>query len=478
MSEVIPHWLSKQANLAPNKIAIEFENGSNMTFSNLKEKSEQFARRLADLNIAQGSRVGILSGNNVDMVIAIHALSYVGAVAVMLNTRLTEQELNYQVTDADVSLVLAENHMIKLDVTVITFTEAWEYREMPIELVTEINLDDSFTIMYTSGTTGKPKGVVHTYGNHWWSATGSALNLGIHKDDKWLAALPLFHIGGLSILLKSVIYGMPVYLLEKFDVQKVHYAIMEREVTIASVVTVMLHRLVDSLGEDHYPQTFRCMLLGGGPAPKSLLEKTKAKEIPVFQSYGMTETSSQIVTLSPDAALRKIGSAGKPLFPAQLTIKNQNDKGVGEIVVKGPMVTKNYYKNVHATEKAIQNDWLSTGDLGMLDGEGFLYVMERRSDLIISGGENVYPSEIESVLAGLKGIKEVGVTGIEDAKWGQVPIAFIVVNDDRITEVDVIQYATRYLAKFKLPKKIYFTKELSRNASNKLLRHKLQELIR
>src|SRR5699024_9072578 len=220
-------------------------------------------------------------------------------------------------------------------------------------LLEELALDDPFTIIYTSGTTGFPKGVIHTYGNHWWNAIASALNLGLDKSDKWLIPLPLFHVSGLSTMMKSVIYGMPVFLMKSFDVEVVHQAIMEREVTIVSVVTIMVQRLTERLGDNQYPDQLRCFLLGGGPAPKVLLEKAKAKHIPVFQSYGMTETTSQIVTLSPQDALEKLGSAGKPLLPAQLKIDNPGPDGVGEIIVKGPMVTMGYYKNAEANKESI-----------------------------------------------------------------------------------------------------------------------------
>ncbi|WP_164668292.1 o-succinylbenzoate--CoA ligase [Virgibacillus doumboii] len=476
MAETIPHWLSKQAELAPDKTAIELENETTITFFELKKKSQQFAKKLSRLDITQDSRVGILSANHVDMVIAIHALSYLGAVVVMLNTRLTDKELDYQINDAGVSLVLAQNTDRNLDVTIQRFSEVWKLDEQPAELRTEINLDKLFTIIYTSGTTGFPKGVMHTYGNHWWSAVGSMLNLGLNSDDKWMAALPIFHVGGLSIFLRSIIYGMPVYLVEKYDKQIMHEAIMTKSVTIVSVVTVMLNDLINHLGNNRYPESLRCMLLGGGPAPKSMLEDAKKRNMPVFQSYGMTETSSQIVTLSPDDALNKIGSSGKPLFPAQFKI-DANEGEIGEIFVKGPMVTKGYLNNETATNKTITDGWLATGDLGYLDHEGFLYVVDRRKDLIISGGENIYPTEIESVLSGMKAIHEAGVVGKKDAKWGHVPVAFIVASG-KITEEAIFEYAEKKLARYKLPKEIHFVEKLPRNASNKLVRSKLQQYLK
>ncbi|WP_371069355.1 o-succinylbenzoate--CoA ligase [Sediminibacillus sp. JSM 1682029] len=489
MTETIPHWLNKQADLSPDKTAIETSDGEELTFLQLRDKSRSLARKIAASGVRKGNHVALLAANSSDMAAAIHALSYLGAVAVLLNVRLSARELAYQLNDAEVSFLLYDEDHTELALSTVyqtdcpnfsSFQEIDEQTEATVDLREELGLDELFTIIYTSGTTGFPKGVEHTYGNHWWSAVSSALNLGLSRNDKWLASLPLFHVGGLSLLVKSVVYGMPIYLMKKFDIDLAHQAIISGNVTIVSVVTVMLERLIDKLDGGRYPDSFRCMLLGGGPAPEPLLKRAKIQEIPVFQTYGMTETSSQIVTLSPDYALSKLGSAGKPLVPAQLKImldgKPAPDGTVGEIVVKGPMVTKGYYQNDSATSKAFQDGWLATGDLGKLDEDGFLYVMDRRKDLIISGGENIYPAEIESVLAGLDGVKEAGVIGREDDQWGQVPVAFIVPSDADLTKEQVFRYCRERLAKFKVPKHVYFIAELPRNASNKLVRHKLVDL--
>lgn len=480
MGETIPHWLTKQAELKPNQLAIELVDGQKISFLELCEESQQFAKKLSTAGVCKGQHVGILSTNNVKMIVAIHALSYLGAVGVLLNTRLTTSELQYQIDQSNVSLIIAADHLSEemnaLNVaSKATFSNVKTMKVAKVDLQVEINLSDPFTIIYTSGTTGFPKGVVHTYGNHWWSAISSALNLGLSSNDKWLAVLPFFHVGGLSIFLKSVIYGMPVYLMEKFDASLVHQAIMEKQVTMASVVTVMLQRLLKELGEDSYPETFRCMLLGGGPAPEPVLLKAKKTKVPVFQSYGLTETSSQIVTLSPPDSLRKLGSAGKPLTPAQLKI-DANSGQIGDIFVKGPMVTNGYFENDEANKTAFNNNWLRTGDMGYLDEEGFLYVVDRRSDLIISGGENIYPSEIESILSGVDGVIEIAVTSKEDEKWGAVPVAFIV-KDESITKEDIIIYAQTHLASYKIPRDIYFVDDLPRNASNKIIRYKLKEYL-
>lgn len=477
MTEIIPHWLTKQAGLSPNHVALEFPDGKKVTFKELKMNSENYARKLAALGVKAGTHIGVLSSNQLEMVYTIHALSYLGAVGILLNTRLSDKELNYQLRDAEAGLLITDNEEKKRRLNILkqySFLDLHHTAEADIELLQEINLKNTFTIIYTSGTTGFPKGVMHTYGNHWWNAIASALNLGLDKKDKWLISLPLFHVSGLSTLMKSVIYGMPIYLMKKFNENHIHEAIMQKDITIVSVVTVMVQRLMETMGEERYPERLRCLLLGGGPAPKSLLERAKSKDIPVFQSYGMTETTSQIVTLSPEDALNKLGSAGKPLLPAELKIDKPGEDGVGEIIVKGPTVTAGYYNNQKANDESISKGWLKTGDLGYVDQEGFLYVVDRRTDLIISGGENIYPSEIESALVKMAEIKEAGVTKAVDDTWGQVPVAYVVTNK-LITEAEILTFLEKHLAKYKLPKKIFFTDQLPRNAANKLVRSKLHK---
>lgn len=484
MGETMTHWLHKQAELLPGGLAIEEPDGVELTFQELDEKSRSYARRLIAKGVKQSDKIAILSNNCPEFIIAVHAISYTGSIAVLMNTRLSDREIVWQLEDAEVSLVLLDEHNDertaehgwKQQFNYSLFAEVGD-READVPVKEEIDLDEGLTLMYTSGTTGSPKAVLHTYGNHWWSAIGSMLNLGLSRDDKWLSVLPMFHIGGLSIYFKSVIYGMPVHLIRKFEAGSVQRAIMNRGVTIMSAVTTMLRQLIEELGTGIYPEMFRCMLLGGGPVPKPLLEKAKNKGIPVFQSYGMTETSSQIATLSPSAALEKLGSSGKPLLPAQLKIAEPDSNGEGEIVVKGPMVVDGYYGNASATEKSFAEDgWLRTGDIGRVDLEGFLYVLDRRKDLIISGGENIYPAEIESVLTSHEEIAEAGVIGIPSAKWGNVPAAFIVSKKENLDAACLVAFCKERLAHYKCPRYFYVIDELPRNASGKLLRSKLVEI--
>jgi O-succinylbenzoic acid--CoA ligase len=359
--------------------------------------------------------------------------------------------------------------------------------------------------MFTSGTTGRPKGALLTHGNHWWSAIGSALNLGLQAHDRWLACLPLFHIGGLSILMRSVIYGIPVVFPEAagrqasgFDPEAVNRTIAAEGVTIISVVSTMLQRMLEAQGNRPYPPALRCVLLGGAPAPHALLEECARRGIPVVQSYGLTESASQVATLAPADALRKRGSAGRPLLPNELRIApvqatDEDVPGVvnlgstaqppdleGEILVRGPSVTPGYLPpdgHLAAPQSAVDADgWLHTGDVGYLDREGYLYVLDRRADLIISGGENVYPAEVEAVLLSHAAIAEAAVYGLQDERWGQRVAAVVVPRPDApLDQAELIAFCRARLAGYKVPTSLRIVQALPRNAAGKLLRRVLRE---
>lgn len=479
----MPNWLKQRAFLTPERTALETETVQ-LTFRELDEHAMAVSERLTQAGVKMGDHVAVLMRNSIEMVYIIHALSYIGATAVLLNVRLSREELLWQMENAEAALLLAEEDFHTMlgeaAIPVYTMDELKKLPQKPYAVQEEFNLDDIMTIIYTSGTTGKPKGVMLTYGNHWWSAVGSALNLGLQEKDCWLACLPFFHVGGLSILMKSAIYGMRVLLQEKVNPGQLNDAIEHKGVTMVSVVTKVLTDMVRELGDKTYPKTLRCILLGGGPAPRPLLEACVQKGIPVYQTYGMTETASQICTLAQDYMLEKVGSAGKPLYPCQLRIEANGqvmrENQAGEIVVKGPNVTCGYFKREDATRESMQDGWLHTGDIGYLDEEGFLYVLDRRSDLIISGGENIYPAQIEEVLLAHPSVLEAGVVGEENEEWGQVPVAFVKI-EEKAAEEELLAFCSEHLARYKVPRRIIFVDALPRNASNKLLRRELKEKL-
>lgn len=486
METTTPNWLKKRADLSPERTALIFNNQS-WTFSELFREAIKVAEKIVNVVPRDCRRAAILMNNTPETVWVIHGLQQLGLETVFLNCRLTANELLFQIKDSETELIIHDGSLMDtvgelkntLNIPIISFKNLVGGHSSHTSLKKEFTPNDVCSIMYTSGTTGKPKGVLQTYGNHWWSATGSVLNMGLQENDSWLCTVPIFHISGLSILLRSVIYGIPVILMEKFNEKTVNRLLSSGQVTIMSAVTAMISRMLSEQGNKPYHPAFRCLLAGGGPIPKPLLLLCKERKIPVFQTYGMTETSSQIVTLSPEDSLRKIGSAGKPLFPSQLKImvgeKEAKPLEEGDIYVKGPNVTPGYLNRDDANHASFKDGWFSTGDLGFKDEEGFVYILDRRSDLIISGGENIYPAEIEEVLLGHEDVAEAGVTGIPDEKWGHVPYGFIV-SAKKLSEEEILAFCRERLASYKVPKRIIQVEQLPRNGANKLLRRLLSEL--
>jgi o-succinylbenzoate---CoA ligase len=448
----VPDWLRQRASVTQDRLALVC--GEQVwTFAELDARVNAAA---AALQSRSGQRVGVRAANSAGFVVAVHALMRVGSVLVPINTRLTDSEVDWQREDAEVSLVLGDSELDALmDETTTT---------PPRGHVRDFDLQAWHSIVYTSGTSGRPKGAILTYANHWWSAIASALNLGLRADDTWLACLPLFHVGGLSILLRSVICGMTAVVPPRFDAAEVNRAIDEHAVSIVSVVSTMLDRMLTERGTRPYPSTLRCVLLGGGPAPLPLLERAASAGVPVVQTYGLTETASQVVTLAPEDALRKLGSAGKALMGSEIQIAAD-----GEICVSGPSVSPGYVKHPP------REGWLHTGDVGFLDAEGYLYVLDRRDDLIVSGGENVYPAEVEAALLAHPGVEEAGVIGVADAEWGRRVTGVVVRRAAAsVSAEDLIAFCRQRLAGYKVPRAIEFRTALPRNAAGKLLRRELR----
>lgn len=476
---MIPNWLKQRAYLTPDKIALSYED-KQWTFAEIEKEAMCYARQLKTAQVNAGDRIGLIGTSNVEMVFIIHACLLMGVEMVMLNNRLTAEEIFWQIKDAEVKAVLFadqfETKVDSFDFQTISFSALRESKESVVEVEKNWAPDKTITIMYTSGTTGFPKGVRQTAENHTSSALSSVLNLGLDEKDSWLCMMPLFHISGFSILVRSLIYGMEVRLFEKFDVEKVTREIVAGTITRMSVVSVMLSQILTELenrGEIAHPN-FKTMLAGGGSVPIDYLKRAAKCQLPILQTYGMTETSSQTATLSVNDAMRKIGSAGKPLFFNEIKIKDvKNANEHGEVYVKGPHVTPGYIGHVKESSPLVDG-WLPTGDIGYLDEEGYLYIVDRRSDLIISGGENIYPAEIENVLAGHPKVREAGVCGKEHPKWGQIPVAFVVVSETVAPE-ELLLYCETRLAKYKVPTEIIVVDALPRNASNKLLRRELKE---
>jgi O-succinylbenzoic acid--CoA ligase len=486
----MPEWLRQRALLSPERLALVF-GAERWTFAELHRLVSACAERLAAAGVRAGDRVALLARSSVGFVKVAHAVPRLGAVIVPLNVRLTPSELSWQVGDCGAALLVYDdaNAAKAADVgellpglRCLPMTELTErLNDKAIEALDRLDSSAIHSIVYTSGTSGRPKGAMLTFGNQLWSALGSALNLGLHSDDCWLACLPLFHVGGLAILIRSVVYGIPVILHDGFDPAAVNRSIDEDGVTIVSVVSNMLQRMLEARGNRPYPPSLRCVLAGGGPVPRPLLEECACRGVPAVQTYGLTEATSQVTILAHEDALGKLGSAGKPLFTTEVRIEGEDGRPLppgqaGEIVVRGPTVTPGYFNRPEETERALRGGWLHTGDIGYLDSEGYLYVLDRRDDLIVSGGENVYPAEVEEVLRSHPAVLDAGVVGLPDKQWGQRVVATVVLREDTgVSEQELLAFCREQLASYKAPKRLRFAKGLPRNAAGKLLRRTLRE---
>lgn len=475
-----PNWILQRARLTPDRIALTFEDQT-YTFKQIKNISLKRAQQLAGFGLKKNSRVAVLGPNEPKLIFIMYACMHLQCEMVMLNRKLARDELDYQIRDSECHIVLVsdeDTHLLYDSTPQLLFSQIEKAEEEPIEIDEEWDLQQTTSIMYTSGTTGFPKGVRQTVGNHQANALSSVLNIGLSEEDVWLCIVPIFHISGFSILVRSLLYGNEVKLYRMFEPEKVVNDIASGRVTFMSAVAVMLERVIDGLEEQGLDASskFKLILAGGGPVPEKYLERAQKVQLGVAQTYGMTETSSQTATLSNEDAFRKIGSAGKPLFFNQIKILDADRPFVeGEICIRGPHVTPGYIGRF-IDKKSTVDGWLHTGDIGYLDDEGYLYVVDRRSDLIISGGENVYPAQIENVLLSHPAVIEAGVCGIGDDTWGHVPVAFVILKKD-VSKEELIAYCREKLAKFKVPKDIHFVKQLPRNGSNKLMRRKLLELL-
>jgi len=482
-----PDWFARWARLSPDRVAL-IAGGDRYTFAELDQLVNRTARQLAGVGLTRGGRVALLLPNGALYVVLVYAVARLGAVLVPLNLRLATRELAWQLIDSRASVLIVDDALAssaagvggklrRLDPNTLAALP-----ETDAPLCGQVDLADVQGIMYTSATTGTPKGAELTYGNHWWNAIGSALNLGTHRDDCWLALLPFYHVGGLAILWRAAIFGTPVIVHESFDPDAANRELDRGEVTMCSVVSPMLTRMLEVREGRPYPSSLRCMLLGGGPIPRPLLETCVRQSIPVAPTYGLTETASQVATLLPQDVAERMGSVGHPLFPVRLRIEAEGRTTtageVGEILVGGPTVMRGYADRRHDTAQVLRNGWLHTGDLGYLDEDGFLYVVDRRDDLIVSGGENVYPAEVEAVLLEHPAIADAAVVGVPDAMWGQTVTAAVKLRSGtRILEEEVRMFCAARMAAYKVPRRVHFVEAIPRSAPGKVQRHLVRDRV-
>jgi O-succinylbenzoic acid--CoA ligase len=439
----LDNWLAQRSQSCPDRTALVADSAE-VTYAELEAESTWVARRLAAQGVRRDSTVALTMHPGREQVVLVHALMKLGAVLLPLGPKMTEEE--------HAAVVAVEEPALDLgDPGELTQTEA----DLP--LLGEHDMDDVACRLLTSGSAGLPHPVGLTYGNFLWSAVGSSFNIGVQPEDRWLCCLPLSHVSGLGIVMRSVIYGTAAVLHEGFDVDRVAAALAEDRISVVSLVATMLTRLLEVGADLSGP---RAVLIGGGPVPEEALEEAIGRSATVVQTYGLTETCSQVTTLAPGEARRKLGSAGRPLLTTHLRIQD------GEILVQGPTVAPGH---------ADADGWLHTGDLGRIDEEGFLYVEDRIDDMIVSGGENVVPAEVEKVLLRHPEVADAAVVGREDPEWQQAVTAIVVLEDgSAVTPDELRHHCAEALAGFKVPKRVELAAALPRTPSGKLMRRALR----
>ena len=515
-------WLDSRAQATPDKLALIIGE-QRWPYSELNQMANATCARLLQEGVQAGDFVAVLLPNSLPYVCLVHALARLGAILVPLNTRLTPAELRWQVEHVGAKWLLVDKidpELLIENCEQLVVNKTWLTPKPPFTIHhSPFTIHNYQAVVFTSGTSGKPKGVLLTFANHFWSANASAYRLGLDPNDIWLSVLPLYHVGGLAVLFRSALYGTAVSLHPRFDLATINHDLDSNPISLISLVPTMLHRLLQS--RTHWPVSLRLILLGGAAATPELVAQANAlprksvignqysvisgevinnsqftihnSQLPlVAPTYGLTEAASQVATMLPADAARKPGSVGKPLMFTSVKIVGEDGEErpsgeIGEVVVTGPTVMASYFEDVASgkwqvaskTQPAtcnLQPATITTGDLGYLDADGDLWIVQRRSDLIVSGGENIYPAEVEAALRQHPQVVEACVVGLPDAEWGQRVVAMVQITPDAtISEQELITFCREHLAGYKIPRQIKLVEQLPLTASGKIGRKQVTE---
>lgn len=498
----LAEWLSRRATRVPDRPALTCD-GVTWTYAELQTRIEGMSAVFAAGGVTAGARVGYLGFNDPMFVVVMWATARLGAISVPLNFRLSGPELAFVIGDAEVhTLVVGEEHIALIDSVRSELACArfihrgagapgWESADasmaqaLPVPAAVPVNADDVAVIMYTSGTTGHPKGAMLTHGNFWANNLNEVLLWDMVSTDVTLNFAPMFHVGGLLCgTMATLLVGGHLVLQRGFEAGAVMRAITQHRVSVTFGVPAML--LFISQHADFAEadlRSLRLVAVGGAPMPEPLLRLYAARGVPVHQGYGMTETASMITFLNPDRATYKLGSSGTPPLLTEIALIDGTGRPItepgvaGEICVRGANVMSGYWRRPEATLAAFTPDgWFRSGDVGYCDAEGFLFICDRLKDMVISGGENIYPAEVESVLYDHPDIAEVAVIGAPDERWGERVVAVVAVKPGKTLTLESLQaFAETRLARYKLPRELRLVDALPRNPTGKVLKQRLRD---
>lgn len=475
-------WVERQAVERPSAAALMW-NGQWIDWQELHQCASALAQRL-NARLGDGPRViALLAAPSRRLVELVHAAQLANVTLVPLPPRASERELTRLLQHSQPVLLLhdaatrqlAERSATAAAVACLELEHDLDRVEPRRRLRTTVSAMHPLLIVYTSGTTGAPKGV--TLRNAQLEAAAAAVlqRLGCSPGERWLAAMPMHHVGGMSILLRAAVGGLGVVLHPGFAADAVLRSLQQEDIAYVSLVPTMLSMLLEQAPEAVTPEGLRAAILGGGRLPAALVERAAARSWPLVATYGMSETAAQVTTSHAGDARSHPGSAGHPLVGVELHIDGAGGDGIGEILVRGPQVFDGYLGNPELSQQALRAGWLHTGDLGRVDDDGRLWVMTRRTDLIVTGGENVRPEEVEDVLLEHPAIADAGVFAVEDDHWGQRVAAAVVERDGGVSNDEIDAWCRARLAPFKVPRRIDRWPALPRNAAGKLERHGLRK---
>lgn len=506
----------QQAVEQPEKVAYHFM-GKDTSYGEFEQTIGRFAQGLQDLGIQKGDHVAFLLGNTPHYLIALYATMRLGATAIPVNPIYTPDEISYIIRNGDVKAIVALDALLPLvemgvqafpqvEVFIVCETAADAAEKVAglsgaaktktylfshivakasgsLESV-NVTEDDTAIILYTSGTTGNPKGAMLTHGNVYSNARDVSTYLGYRADDRIIATLPVFHVFALTVVVNApLLSGATVLLTPRFSPGEIFALAKEKKATVFAGVPTMynfLYQLQDGNPEDF--STIRLAISGGASLPVALLHNFEEKfNVRVSEGYGLSE-ASPVTCFNPLDRDRKAGSIGTSINNVENRIVDEYGQDVavgevGELIVRGPNVMKGYYKMPEETAVAIHDGWLYTGDLARKDEEGYFYIVDRKKDMIIVGGFNVYPREVEEVLFTHNDIVEAAVVGFPDSDFGEAVHAYVVLKDvAKTTTEDIVAYCAQHLVKYKLPKVIEIIEELPKNTTGKILRRSLKEV--
>jgi len=502
----IGFWLTKRAFLNGEQEAV-VDGRRRVTYRELNDRVNRLSRVLQSLGLKPGARCALLAYNCLEYVEVIFAAAKMGLLLVPLNWRLSPAELAFNLSDSGTETLLFDPEFAEVAQGLVGQTpvrlllvlgsdarsDAPAYEQalagksgQEPEPDAPVGLDTPHIIMYTAGTTGKPKGAVLTQGASFWNAVNLQMDLTFTPRDRDLLVLPMFHIGGIGLFTLPLLYaGGTVVIQRTFEPAETLRLLQEENITLFFGVPAVFLFLLQH--PEFRPEAFsraRVVMCGGAPLPVSLVRQYHQAGIVLQQGFGMSEAAPSIATLGKDRALPKAGSIGRALFHVEARVVDDDLRDVptgevGELVIRGPNLMQGYWNRPEATAEALAGGWFHTGDLARMDPEGDLTIVERKKDMFISGGENVYPAEVENALFELAPVSEAAVVGVPDDKWGEVGRAVVVLKEGQaLTETEVLDHLRGRLARFKVPKQVVFTDRLPRNAAGKVLKTELRGQVK